>query len=143
MVRAAFKDVAERFFLTKENCPGNGAFLDDMKLVELWRTGMPMFGLFSAGALAGFVAVYKKSGGTYYMQKLAVAPMCRGSGYGAMLVAHCAAYARQAGAKRLCAGIIEGYDWLRRWYEDRGFTTVQVKRIAALPFAVRYMELPV
>lgn len=149
LIRLSFADVAERFCLTRENCPGNGAFLEEEKLRADHARGVRMFGLFRPGApevMAGFVALKPRGAAdgpaaVWYVEKLAVSPQFRRQGAGSALLGHAVAYAKTAQAETISIGVIRDHLPLVRWYEQRGFRRTREKRFASLPFTVLYMEL--
>jgi len=53
IIRRSFADVAQRFGLTQENCPGNGAFLQDKALQKAIQRDERFFGLYAAGVAVG------------------------------------------------------------------------------------------
>lgn len=157
VIRRSFADVAARFGLTAQNCPGNGAFLQEEALRRDLARGVAMFGLFTRGNLCGFAAAKPKGGSparraalpgssfpgrasVWYLEKLAVLPECRTGGHGSALLAHALKHMREAGASLVSIGVIADNLPLVAWYERRGFTRAQTRVFATLPFTVQYME---
>lgn len=157
VIRRSFADVAARFGLTTQNCPGNGAFLREEALRRDLARGVAMFGLFTRGNLCGFAAAKPRSGSpaqgaalsgssfpcrasVWYLEKLAVLPECRTGGYGSALLTHTLEHMREGGASLASIGVIADNLPLVAWYERRGFTRAQTRVFATLPFTVQYME---
>lgn len=141
LIRRAFATVATDFGLTRENCPGNGAFLETEKLRRDFARGIRMFGLFADQEQAGFVAVKPRDESVWYLEKLAVAPEWRHQGFGAALLLHAIADIRAQGGKSISIGIIADNLRLMRWYERFGFQSAGTKSFVSLPFLVLYMTV--
>lgn len=167
VIRRSFADVASRFGLTVENCPGNGAFIQEETLRRDLARGVAMYGLFMRDGLCGFVAAKPKSharrplrdtaacgnsaalpipspstdgASVWYLEKLAVLPGYRGGGHGSALLARALDHMRGAGANLVSIGVIADNLPLVAWYERRGFVCTQTRVFATLPFTVQYME---
>ncbi|MCL1964541.1 MAG: GNAT family N-acetyltransferase [Firmicutes bacterium] len=143
IIRRSFATVAAVLGLTKENCPSNGAFIEDAKLLDEYRRGIEMFGLFDSGRLVGFMALERKDTDLFYLEKLAVLPEFRHNGYGGMLVDFARNTVRHKGGKTLSIGVIHENTRLVRWYEALGFAHTQIRKYDHLPFAVCFMRLAV
>ena len=141
IIRRAFKTVADEFGLTEENAPTNGAFLKDGKLLEEYRKGIKMFGLFEGEIQIGFVALERNDGETFYFEKLAVLPEHRHKSYGRALMDFAAAHVKDAGGKAVSIGIVYENKRLLEWYEKYGFVQTGVKNYGHLPFTVCFMRL--
>ncbi len=141
IVRRAFQTVAGEFGLTKENAPTNGAFLDDGRLLEEYRRGIKMFGLFADEPQIGFAALEQKDQATFYLEKLAVLPEYRHKGCGEALVRYAVEYVRKMGGKAISIGIIYENKRLLEWYAKLGFIETGTKSFAHLPFSVCFMRL--
>ena len=140
LVRGSFRTVANDFNLTKENCPTHPSFISDKQLFELHERGLWFFGLFVNENQTGFVAVEKSDATTYYMEKLAVVPNARHSGYGETLVRYTADFAAGKGASKLSIGTIHEHSVLKEWYKTLGFVETGLKKFNHLPFTVCFME---
>lgn len=141
VIREAFQTVADEFGFTIENNPTNGAFIKAAKLLEEYDKGIRMFGFFQEGRQIGFVALEKKDGGLYYLEKLAVIPQCRHLGFGKILIDYAADFVKQAGGKEISIAIINENDRLKNWYEAYGFVQTGLKRFDHLSFTVCFMAL--
>jgi|AGTN01.2.fsa_nt_gi Predicted acetyltransferase len=140
VIREAFGTVAEDFGLTMENCPTNGAFIQAERLVADLQKGNLMFGLFAANEMIGFIQLERGREGAVILEKLAVLPAYRHRGCGKMLLDDARAKAKELGADRLLAAIIEENAVLRQWYLDNGFIHTGTKVFAHLPFTVGFLE---
>lgn len=140
VIRQAFATVAETFGLTEENCPTNGAFLRDGALAGELEKGAALYGLSDDDGLSGCMALKRKEGATFYLEKLAVAPWGRSRGYGGALVAHAAEEVRLAGGGTISIGVMYENRKLVRWYERQGFSITGTRKFAHLPFVVCFME---
>lgn len=143
IVRRSFKTVADEFHLTRENAPTNGAFLEDGKLLDEYRRGIKMFGLFEGEAQIGFAAVEQKDRETFYLEKLAVLPEYRCKGYGKALTDCTIQYVKNTGGKFISIGIIYENKPLLEWYKKFGFVETGTNLFPHLPFTVCFMRLDV
>lgn len=153
VIRLSFAPVAAEFGLNQNNCPGNGAFLQEDVLKDLFRRGVLMFGLFLRGTLVGFVALKPKKRNMdsfgfpsvvkeWYVEKLSVLPEHRNHGFGATLIRAAAQAALDRGGESLHIGIIAENQRLKNWYEKQGFKETGIKNFPHLPFTVCYMQMP-
>lgn len=148
VIRAAFMPQARRFGLTRENCPGNGAFTTQDKLAALLENGAMLLGSFRNMQPTGVIIVKRAGrpphrqigdGPACYMEKLSVLPEEQRQGIGSTLLQQGLRQAVRLGAHSICIGIIAEAHELQRWYEKQGFTALGTKDFASLPFTVLYM----
>jgi len=139
LIRDSFRDVAERFDLTAENCPTHPSFCTDTWVEKAIAKGVRYFLLESEGSPSGCVALERAGDDVCYLERLAVLPACRRRGYGEALVEKVEEEARAAGALRLESGIISAQQDLRDWYTKRGFGEKGKKDFDHLPFEVTFM----
>ncbi|KPK44629.1 MAG: hypothetical protein AMJ65_02555, partial [Phycisphaerae bacterium SG8_4] len=121
LLRESFRDVAERFELTIENCPKNLAFCTDQRIAGDIERGLSYYILAQNGGPCGCVALEKAGPEVCYLERLAVLPEDRGKGYGKMLVEHVFDKAAENGSQHLEIGIVAEDRKLRNWYERFGF----------------------
>lgn len=140
VIRAAFKTVADEFYLTKENSPTNPAFINFDKLESLREKDIKFFGLFENDKLIGFVAVEKADDSIYYLEKLAVLTEHRHKGHGGRIVKFVCNHVKDKGGEKLSIGIIDEHEVLKEWYRTLGFAETGTKRFEHLPFVVCFME---
>ncbi|MHC4625821.1 MAG: GNAT family N-acetyltransferase [Planctomycetota bacterium] len=139
LLRESFRDVAERFELTVENCPKNLAFCTDQRIAGDIERGLSYYILEQDRWACGCVALEKAGPEVCYLERLAVLPEHRGKGCGKMLVEHVFDKAAQNGSKRVEIGIISEDTKLRDWYERFGFVLKSTKTFDHLPFVVAFM----
>ncbi len=140
IIRESFATVAVEFGLTSENCPSNAAFITEDDLRKMQEKGNILFGLFDTKGQIGFVALRKVSDTLFYLEKLAVLPTARHSGYGKHLMDFSAEYVRKAGGQTISIGIIDGNSRLKNWYINYGFHETEIKCFPHLPFTVCILE---
>lgn len=141
VIRDSFRDVAEAFGLTRENCPGHTSFVEAAHLREEYGRGFAMFGAFANGALVGYVSTREIGDGVWELDHLAVLPAWRRRGTGGRLIDRCVAEAKQQDATTMKIGIIEENERLKTWYVSYGFRPSGTARFPHLPFTVGFMEL--
>ena len=141
VIRQAFSTVADEFGLSLENCPTNAAFMTKARLDTDLHKGNMMYGLYTDGALAGFVQLQKKSDARYELKNISVLPLYRHAGYGTMLLDHAAGCVRSLGGTRIDIGIIEENTVLKNWYLQYGFVHDGTTVLQHLPFTVGFMHL--
>jgi len=140
LLRESFRDVAERFELTVENCPKNLAFCTDQRIRADIERGLSYYILEQDGEPCGCVALEKASSDVCYLERLAVLPEHRRKGYGKMLVEHIFDEAAGNGSQRVEIGIIAEDTKLRNWYGKFGFVPKSTKTFDHLPFVVAFMS---
>jgi ribosomal protein S18 acetylase RimI-like enzyme len=140
VIADSFATVAKEFKLTKENCPTHPSLVTLKQVQEMKRRGLKLFGLFDGDAQVGFVAVEKKKGHVFAVEKLAVLPEHRHKGRGGELLTFAADYVKNAEGTTLSIGIINESDVLKKWYEAKGFKGTSITKFEHLPFTVCFME---
>jgi len=140
LLRGSFRDVAERFELTIENCPKNLAFCTKERIKSDFDKGLIYYILEKDGQPCGCVAMEKASPDVCYLQRLAVLPQHRKKGYGKALVNQIFDQAKKNGAKKLEIGIISEDTKLKNWYSQFGFVQKATKKFDHLPFIVAFMS---
>lgn len=140
IIREAFRDVADRFALTAENCPKHPSnCVAEWILRDLTR-GVGYYSMQTGGNLAGCVALEIVDGDVAYLERLAVLPSHRTRGFGAALVGHALAQATAAGAHEVSVGIIAEHVELKAWYGRLGFVENSTKSFPHLPFRVAFLS---
>ena len=140
LLRSSFRDVAERFELTIENCPKNLAFCTKERIGNDFERGLEYYILEKDGQPCGCVAIEKATPDICYLERLAVLPQHRRKGYGEALVNHIFELARKKSAKKLEIGIIAEDKKLTNWYGKFGFVLKGTKKFDHLPFIVAFMS---
>jgi ribosomal protein S18 acetylase RimI-like enzyme len=140
VIRAAFRDVAERFGLTPENCPRHPSNCTVGWVERSAEAGARHFLAEEDGQPCGSVAVKPAGRGVYYMERLAVLPAFRRKGIGRALVRRALEEARRLGAHAVRIGIIAEHTEVRAWYERQGFVLTGTRTFRHLPFTVAFME---
>lgn len=140
IIRSSFRDVAERFGLTLENCPkhASNCMVDWIK--KDMNRGVTYFILEEEGRASGCVALERVSDELCYLERLAVLPHQRKHGFGKTLVEHVLEKAKHSGVYRLDIGIIAQQTELKNWYRKIGFVEIETREFAHLPFRVRFMS---
>jgi N-acetylglutamate synthase-like GNAT family acetyltransferase len=139
LLRSSFRDVAERFGITKENNPKSLAFCTNERIENDWEKDLKYYILESDGQACGCVALERARPGVCYLMRLAVLPEHRGKGYGKMLVHHIFDQSRISGAYRVEIAMISKDRILKKWYKRFGFTQKSTKKYDHLPFIVAFM----
>lgn len=141
LIRAAFRDVAERFGLTPENCPTHPSNCTEGWVRDAMARGVRCYVLEADGRPAGCVGLELADEEAAYLERLSVLPEFRRRGFGAALVAHVGQEARRLGRRRLQIALIADHRDLRHWYKKLGFRETGVRRFEHLPFDVLFMSL--
>jgi ribosomal protein S18 acetylase RimI-like enzyme len=138
-IRGAFRDVAERFGLTEENCPRHPSHCRADWVGKDMDRGVTYFVLESDGRVAGNVALEWVRPGLCNLERLAVLPQYRGRGFGRALVAHVLSEAGKLGCNTVRIGVIADQAELKEWYRGFGFVETETRDFAHLPFRVSFM----
>ncbi len=140
VIRWSFRDVAERFSLTPENCPRHPSNCTDEWVKKDMARGVRYYILEDNKETAGCVALDFREREVCYLERLAVLPEYRRQGCGRMLVRHALAEAASLGAGRVGIGIIARHEELRRWYRNLGFEEGEEAEFPQLPFTVAFLS---
>lgn len=139
VIRESFAPVAERFFLTPENCPTHTSFITPQRLIFESQNGVLMYALYVDEKLSGFVGLDKREGYAV-VEHLCVLPQLQRQGLGTMLLDFITVKAEQMGYKKLSAGLIDADTALKSFYERAGYRQAEKRDFPHLPFTVCYME---
>jgi len=140
IIRSSFRDVADRFCLTQENCPKHPSNCTVDWIREDMGRGVTYFILEDNGFASGCVALELAGPKLCYLERLAVRPPRRRRGFGRALVNYVLAEAKRSGAHRVSIGVIAEQTELKNWYQKIGFIETKTKEFAHLPFRVTFMS---
>ena len=139
LVSECFRDVAERFGLTLENCPKHPSHYTDEWVEKDLARGVNYYVLENDVMALGCVAIEKAGADLCYLERLGVLPEARRNGHGRALADHVISQAKRFGAKQISIGIIADDVELKRWYLKLGFVEGETKEFEHLPFLVLFM----
>jgi len=140
IIRSSFRDVADRFGLSQENCPKHPSHCTADWIQEDMDRGVTYFILEDNGFASGCVALELAGPKLCYLERLAVRPPRRRRGFGRALVEYVLAEAKRSGAHRVSIGVIAEQTELKSWYQKIGFIEAETKEFAHLPFRVTFMS---
>lgn len=118
LIREAFREVAQRFSLTAENCPKHPSNCEKSWVVSDLARGVHYFIISRQGEPVGCAGLEQQCDGLSFLERLAVLPQHRFQGFGHSLVEHVLSRARATGASRLSAAIIADHAELKHWYDN-------------------------
>ena len=139
LIRNSYRDVAQRFDLTSENCPKHPSNCTDDWIRNDFDRGVSYYILEHNGQPAGCAALEMPESDLGYLERLAVIPADRRKGFGRRLVDHVFHQATASGIKKISIGIIAAQTDLKRWYQKLGFIEGATKEFKHLPFRVTFM----
>jgi predicted N-acetyltransferase YhbS len=139
LIRESFRDVAERFNLTPENCPKHPSNCTEEWIQKDLARGVTYYVLIYQGIPVGCVAMERANPELCYLERLAVLPTHRRKGLGKALVDHVFSEVKASGAGEISIGIVAQQTGLKRWYQKLGFIEGETKEFAHLPFQVTLM----
>ncbi len=139
LIREAFRDVAEKFSLTVENCPKFAGFNAKERVEGDFEKGLKYYILEEDGRACGCIALEKAGPDKCYLGRLAVLPEYRNKGFGLALVNHLFEQAKTMDLRRVEIGIISKHRKLKKWYKKFGFIQSRTKKFEHLPFIVAFM----
>jgi len=139
LIRNSFRDVAEKFALTAEDCPKFPAFNAKERVEGDFEKGLKYYILEENGRACGCVVLEKASLEVCYLGRLAVLAQHRNKGFGQALVNHLFEQAQKIGIRRVEIGIISKHRKLKNWYKKFGFIEKGTKKFDHLPFTVAFM----
>lgn len=140
LIRDSYRDVANRFSLTKDNCPKHPSNCTSSWIESDIARGVQYYILHTDEHPIGCVAIEKASVDLCYLERLSVLPEMRGQHHGIRLVQHVLKRSRSKGAGHVSIGIIDEQTELKEWYKHLGFIETQTRRFPHLPFTVCLME---
>ena len=140
IIRGAFRDVAQRFSLTKDNCPKHPSNCTSDWIESDILRGVRYFILYVDRKPAGCVGIESPRADICYLERLSVLPEMRGRHLGVRLVEHVLECAASKGAGKVGIGIIAEQTELKEWYKRLGFVEARIKSFPHLPFKVCLME---
>ena len=139
LIQMGFRDVAEKFGLTPENCPKHPSNCTDRWIENDLNRGVSYYILESDDVPSGCVALEIADNDVCYLERLAVLPKRRRNGFGKALACHVITEARTLGAGRIDIGVIANHTELKAWYKNLGFVETGTKEFEHLPFLVTFM----
>ena len=139
LVRTAYRDVAQRFGLTPQNCPKHPSNCTDDWILADFDRGVSFYLLERNGQPAGCAALEIPQPGLGYLERLAVLPANRNKGLGRQLVDHILRQAANSAVKKISIGIIAAQTELKNWYQKIGFVETETRAYEHLPFSVTFM----
>jgi N-acetylglutamate synthase-like GNAT family acetyltransferase len=142
IIRQSFRDVADRFGLTEENCPKHPSNCRASWIQDAFGKGIRCFILESDKTACGCVSLEQAGKGIWYLERLAVLPAYRRHGHGRSLIRNALQEAKAGKASQVDIGIIAEHMELKRWYREIGFLEGQTATFAHLPFTVLFMSMP-
>jgi N-acetylglutamate synthase-like GNAT family acetyltransferase len=143
IIRSSFRDVADRFGLTQENCPTHPSNCTVDWVQRDMDRGVSYFILEDDGSASGCVALEPAGSKLCYLERLAVRPPQRRHGFGRALVEYVLTEAKRSDTHRVSIGIITEQTELKNWYRKIGFVEAETKKFAHLPFRVTFMSCAV
>ena len=140
LIREAYRDVAQRFDLTPENCPKHPSNCTPQWIRKDFARSVSYFILEDNHKPVGCAALEKPTTDLGYLERLAVLPDHRRRGFGKMLVDYVFERAKEAGLKQISIGIVAEQTDLLWWYRKIGFIEGDTKEFEHLPFLVTFMK---
>jgi N-acetylglutamate synthase-like GNAT family acetyltransferase len=140
LIRASFRDVAERLGLTAENCPGHPSNCREQTVLKALAEGTRFFLLSWEGKDRACVSCSPGRQGVFTLRRLSVLPEARLRGFGKLLVRHAMDDAWQHGADCVEVGVVASEQWLIGFYERMGFAVTRENvSMDELPFEVTFL----
>ena len=140
IIQDSYRNVAERFNLTSQNCPKHPSNCTEEWIKKDFARGVMYYILENDAIPVGCVALEKANPDLFYLERLAVLPKNRQNGFGKTLVNHVLTIARNVGSKKIGIGIISEQTELKQWYQRIGFIEGETKEFSHLPFLVSFMS---
>jgi N-acetylglutamate synthase-like GNAT family acetyltransferase len=142
-VRMSFRDVAEKFEITREAAPTHPSQCEADWIHRDMDDGWTYLLAVEEGAVVGCIAHKKTDARTLEAQRLSVLPAHRGGAIAKELNNAVLKYAGKNGVARICISIVAQHCALKRWYLRMGFSECETRQFEQLPFKVTYLEYDV
>ncbi len=149
IIRDSFRDVAERFEITRENCPNFASNCTAEWVHDDMDKGITYYVLEHQGQPCGCGALDLAQSDRWptpppgrkpaYLKRLAVLPEHRRIAFGKALVEHILNEAKTSACHRVQIGIVAEHTELRDWYEKLGFFLEKTAHFQGWPFTVAFM----
>ena len=139
LIRNSFRNVADRFNLTAENCPTHPSNCTTEWIESALKKSIKYYILERKDFPCGCVALEQAQPDVFYLERLSVLPQFRRNGLGELLVNYALNEAKKLGAHRVEIGIISHQVELKEWYKKLGFSTKKESQFEHLPFVVAFM----
>ena len=139
LIRHSFRDIAEQFGLTPDNCPNHPSNCTPDWIKTALKKGARYYLLENNHEPCGCIALEQAGPDVCYLERLAVLPQFRKRGFGRALANHVIAEAKKLGVSRVEIGIIFKHVELKEWYQRSGFSVKNVAHFKHLPFEVAFM----
>jgi GNAT superfamily N-acetyltransferase len=120
IIRHAYKDVAQRFSLTPENCPKHPSNCTDEWVQSDLDRGVIYYVLERNQDICGCTAMEKAGPDICYLERLSILPKYRRKGLGSMLVHHIFQEAQALGVSNVGIGIISQQHELKKMVHPTG-----------------------
>ena len=140
-IAQAYKNVAQRFGLTPQNCPKHPSNCTDEWVQSDLDRGVIYYALESDQDICGCSALEKAGPDVCYLERLSILPQYRRKGLGTMLVHHILQEAHALGVPTVGIGIIAHQHELKKWYIELGFVEGETKSFDHLPFEVTFLSM--
>lgn len=142
-VRASFRDVAEKFEITREAAPTHASQCEAEWIQRDLHAGWVYLLAEEESTVVGCVAYRKTDSPILEAQRLAVLPQHRGGAFAKHLNNAVLVYARENGIAKIRISIVSQHSALKRWYLRMGFSECKTRQFEHLPFGVTYLEYEV
>ena len=88
LIRNSFRDIAERFNLTPENCPTHPSNCTSEWIESALKKGIKYYIMEKKNVPCGCVALKRAQSDVFYLERLSVLPQFRRNGFGEVWVNH-------------------------------------------------------
>ncbi|MEM7017085.1 MAG: GNAT family N-acetyltransferase [Pseudomonadota bacterium] len=143
IIRASFKDVADKFDITQKNAPTHPSYCTAEWIERDMASGLRYLLLETDEKIVGCVGYKTLEGHTLEAQRLAILPEYRGGSLARELNAAVLEYAVTAGLTKIRISIVAQHRALKQWYLRMGFVECETRNFENLPFQVTYLEYDV
>ena len=143
VIKESFMTVADDFGFTAENAPRFTAFAisDDRLYYQLDNEHRLMIAYYlDNGKIVGYYSLLLQEDDQCELNNLSVLPDYRHNNIGSTLLNDAFIRAENIGCQKINIGIVEENRVLRKWYKDKGFTHIGIRKFDFFPFTCGYME---
>ena len=139
-VRMSFRDVAEKFEISRELAPTHPSQCEAEWILSDMDAGWVYLLAEEDSGAIGCIAYKQTVLRTLEAQRLAVLPEHRGGAVAKELNSAVLAYAGENGIAKIRISIVSQHSALKRWYLRMGFLECETRQFEHLPFDVTYLE---
>ncbi len=140
IIGESFREQAELLGISRTDYPNYVAFETEARVRSRLDAGVHIALASRGDQVVGTVSSMRHHQGSIEITRLAVLPAQRGNGYGRELMEYAESRLVALGAAAVEISIVAKFQRLQAYYEQLGYSAVELKRVPSLPFELLTMR---